>query len=93
MTTQHTIQLLCLFNHLIDLSSPHHTATIFVHRTAPHRTAGPFCSTPPHRTAVYRGDRGENRTTHISTDQLDELEFVEPEIEHREPIIVGFFIL
>ena len=27
------------------------------------------------------------------TDQLYEVEFVKSEIEHREPIIVGFFIL
>ena len=58
------IQLLCLFNHSIDLSSTHHTATIFVHRhrTAPqghffqrHRTAphrNDICS--PHRTAPHR---------------------------------------
>ena len=32
------------------------------------------------------------RLNHI-TDQLYEVELVEPEIEHREPIIVGFFIL
>ena len=32
------------------------------------------------------------RLTHI-TDQLYEVERVKPEIEHREPIIVGFFIL
>ena len=32
------------------------------------------------------------RLNHI-TDQLYEVELVKPEIEHREPIIVGFFIL
>ena len=32
------------------------------------------------------------RPNHI-TDQLYEVELVKPEIEHREPIIVGFFIL
>ena len=32
------------------------------------------------------------RLNHI-TDQLYEIELVKPEIEHREPIIVGFFIL
>ena len=32
------------------------------------------------------------RLNHI-TDQLHEVELVKPEIEHREPIIVGFFIL
>ena len=32
------------------------------------------------------------RINHI-TDQLYEVEFVKPEIEHREPNIVGFFIL
>ena len=32
------------------------------------------------------------RLNHI-TDQLYEFELVKPEIEHREPIIVGFFIL
>ena len=33
-----------------------------------------------------------NRLNHI-TDQLYEVEIVKSEIEHREPIIVGFFIL
>ena len=33
-----------------------------------------------------------NQLNHI-TDQLYEVELVKPEIEHREPIIVGFFIL
>ena len=28
-----------------------------------------------------------------NTDQLYEVELVKPEMEHREPIIVGFFIL
>ena len=32
------------------------------------------------------------RLNHI-TDQLYEVELVKPEIEHREPIIVGFFVL
>ena len=32
------------------------------------------------------------RLNHI-TDQLYEVELVKPEIEHRDPIIVGFFIL
>ena len=32
------------------------------------------------------------RLNHI-TDQLHEVELVNSEIEHREPIIVGFFIL
>ena len=32
------------------------------------------------------------RINHI-TDQLHEVELVKSEIEHREPIIVGFFIL
>ena len=32
------------------------------------------------------------RLNHI-TDQMYEVELVKPEIEHREPIIVGFFIL
>ena len=32
------------------------------------------------------------RLNHIN-DQLYEVELVKPEIEHREPIIVGFFIL
>ena len=32
------------------------------------------------------------RLNHI-TDQLNEVELVKPEVEHREPIIVGFFIL
>ena len=33
-----------------------------------------------------------NRLNHI-TDQLYEMEIVKTENEHREPIIVGFFIL
>ena len=31
------------------------------------------------------------RPNHI-TDQLDEVELVKPEIEHKEPIIVRFFV-